>query len=130
MVVNMNMHTEKEGNINQYLSDTIASVFPEVCTVEVPRTTNRELFAFMKGDGSLRLSDGAAELEDEELKHMMAEVEAGLAAYERGNYLLTDDKAPVELLGMSVIDELIQNEVGYYREIFEEEGLSGLLDRL
>ena len=47
-----------------------------------------------------------------------------------GNYLLTDDKAPVELLGMSVIDELIQNEVGYYREIFEEEGLSGLLDRL
>ena len=44
--------------------------------------------------------------------------------------LLTDDKAPVELLGMQVIDELILSEAAYYREIYENEGLGGLLDRL
>ena len=130
MVVNMNMHTEAEGNINQYLSDTIGSVFQEVYTVEVAHSTNRELFAFMEGDGVRRLSQGAAELSDEELKQMMATVEEGLRKYEKGTYLLTDDKAPVELLGMSVIDELIQDEVGYYREIFEEEGIGGLLDSM
>ena len=43
MVVNMNMHTDEEGNINQYLSDTIASVFDTVYTVDVAHTTNREL---------------------------------------------------------------------------------------
>ncbi len=41
---------------------------------------------------------------------------------------MTDDKAPVELLGMRVIDELIQDEVTYYRNIYEQQGLDGLLD--
>lgn len=35
MVVNMNMHSEEKGNINEYLSDTIASVFDQVYTVDV-----------------------------------------------------------------------------------------------
>ena len=41
---------------------------------------------------------------------------------------MTDDKAPVELLGMRVIDELIQEEVAYYKGIYEEGGISGLLE--
>ena len=40
---------------------------------------------------------------------------------------MTDDKAPVELLGMQVIDELIKEEVAYYKGIYEEEGIRGLL---
>ena len=28
--------------------------------------------------------------------------------YDKGSYILTDDKAPVELLGMQVIDEMIK----------------------
>lgn len=30
MVVNMNMHGNKEGDINQYLADTIANVFDNI----------------------------------------------------------------------------------------------------
>ena len=44
MVVNMNMRSTEEGNINQYLSDTISSVFGDVYTVDVPNNTNRELY--------------------------------------------------------------------------------------
>jgi hypothetical protein len=43
--VNMNMRGSGEGNINQYLSDTIASVFGTVYTADVKGSTNRELFA-------------------------------------------------------------------------------------
>ena len=43
---------------------------------------------------------------------------------------MTDDKAPVELLGMQVIDQLIQDEVAYYKDIYEREGISGLLNSL
>ena len=42
MVVNMNMRGSGEGNINQYLSDTISSVFGNVYTVDVDGSTNRE----------------------------------------------------------------------------------------
>jgi hypothetical protein len=33
----------------------------------------------------------------------------------------------VELLGMQVIDELIQDEVSYYKDIYEENGIQGIL---
>ena len=55
---------------------------------------------------------------------------ASLSLMHAGEYLMTDDKAPVELLGMQVIDELIRNEVEYYRGIFHKEGLDGLLEQL
>ena len=53
----------------------------------------------------------------------------GLIPYVGGAHILTDDKAPVELLGMRAIDDLIQQELAYYQEIYREEGLSGLLNR-
>ena len=130
MVVNMNMHSEEEGNINDYLSDTIASVFDYVCTADVRGTTNRELFATQDVEVFASFGENAAKLEDARLAVMMGRVGDALTVYEKGEYLLTDDKAPVELLGMSVIDGLIQKEIGYYKEIFREEGMEGLLNAL
>ena len=127
MVVNMNMHTDKEGNINEYLSDTIASVFDYVYTVDVKGSTNRELFATQNPSA---LSDFERErlfVSNSDLLNMLQKVSDGITVYEKGDYLLTDDKAPVELLGMQVIDELIQTELVYYKRIFKEEGIEGLL---
>ncbi|MBQ9120499.1 MAG: fused MFS/spermidine synthase [Lachnospiraceae bacterium] len=128
MVVNMNMRGEEEGNINQYLADTISRVFSEVYTVDVARTTNRELFASNCSDMLKVMERNVALAEEAELVTMMQSVAAGFSRYEAGDYLMTDDKAPVEVLGMKVIDSLIQDEVGYYKEIFEEKGIQGLLD--
>ena len=43
---------------------------------------------------------------------------------------MTDDKAPVELLGMQVIDELIRGEVAYYKRIYEQQGIQGVINAL
>lgn len=130
MVVNMNMRGGGEGNINQYLADTIASVFDHVYTVDVGGTTNRELFAMEHGDALERLAGHRASLADGNLSAMMERVQNGLTAYEGGDYIMTDDKAPVELLGMRVIDELIRDEVAYYKDIYERQGISGVLEGL
>lgn len=130
MVVNMNMRGTQEGNINQYLADTISHVFPHIYTVDVPASTNRELFASQAPEMLETFSAGASSVEAPDLAAMMERVEAGLTAYQPGAYLMTDDKAPVELLGMQVIDGLIQGEAAFYREIYEEEGIKGLLKRL
>lgn len=129
LVVNMNMHSEEKGNINEYLSDTIASVFPNVCTVDVKGSTNRELFAVMNKDAFSDFQERIGNIQDEDLRAMMQSLEKELDVYEKGEYLLNDDKAPVELLGMQVIDGLIQNEIGYYKEIFREDGIKGLLEQ-
>ncbi|KSV58942.1 spermidine synthase [Acetivibrio ethanolgignens] len=130
MIVNMNMRGTKEGNINQYLADTISKVFSEVYTVDVAASTNRELFASNNPDMLKYFENNLRLEENEELLAMMDRIEKELVAYEQGNYLMVDDKAPVELLGMKVIDELIKNEVEYYRNIYEEGGISALLEQL
>lgn len=127
MVVNMNMKSDGEDGINAYLSDTIASVFDNTYTVDVAGATNREFFASDNPDMKQMLTVHAADTADGALADMMQAVGASLYAYERGNRLLTDDKAPVEVLGMQVIDELIADEIGYYKDIFERDGIEGLL---
>ena len=132
MVVNMNMKSNAEGGINDYLSDTIASVFNEVYTVDVDRNTNRELFATPCDDIDLmaRFSSNLEKEENEELVSMMTKVYGEMEKYEPGDRILTDDKAPVELLSMKAIDGIIQDEVAYYKEIYDTQGIQGIIDEL
>lgn len=130
MVVNMNMTSEEEGNINDYLTDTIASVFDTVYTADVDGSTNRELFASQNPRISEILDRNIPDIEDGEFRRTMRNVANRLVPRQGGDYILTDDKAPVELLGIQVIDGLIQDEASYYKDILDEEGIGGLLDRL
>jgi hypothetical protein len=127
MVVNMNMHSDKKGSINEYLCDTIASVFNDVYTVKVQNTTNRELFASDLTGMPDRLYSAAQKLDDPDLKELMENVYFDMERYEGGELILTDDKAPVELLGMRVIDDLISEELVYYKNQFKENGIDGLI---
>ena len=128
MVVNMNMKSDGEKGINQYLGDTICAVFDTVYTADVLYSTNRELFASNNPAMLERLKAGIEAETDQELVQMMTQVDTGLVKYEGGNLILTDDKAPVELLGMSAIDAIIRDEVEYYRAIYDEKGLQGVLE--
>lgn len=130
MVVNMNMRGSGEGDINQYLADTISSVFTQVYTVDVKGSTNRELFASNNSSLIDKFKCNVEQEKEPELFRMMSLVSDSLVAYEAGDFLMTDDKAPVELLGMRVIDELIQDEVAYYKKIYDEQGIEGLLQYL
>lgn len=130
MVVNMNMRGQGEGTINQYLSDTIASVFGSVCTADVKNTTNRELFASDDPEILDTLKSNIDHVDDAALKSMLSTVAASCAPYRAGGLIMTDDKAPVELLGMRVIDQLIQEEVAYYKGIYERDGINGLLEQI
>ena len=128
MAVNMNMHSDGEGSINEALCDTIAAVFPSVATVDVARNTNRELFACTQGEIAARLNAGVEKLETGELRTMMRSVAAHLETVEGGGNVLSDDRAPVELLGMRAIDALIADELEWLRETYGRVGLRGLID--
>ena len=130
MVVNMNMRGSGDGNINQYLSDTIGQVFDEEYTVDVANTTNRELFASNNPSIMENLQANTKQITNADLRNMMETVYADSTPYGKGDYILTDDKAPVELLGMQVIDQLIEEEVAYYKGIYERDGIQGVLNSL
>ena len=130
MVVNMNMRGNDDGDINQYLADTISSVFGNVYTVEVDNSTNRELFASDNNDMMGMLNDNISGIKDADLRFMMNKVRDNSIAYNAGKLIMTDDNAPVELLGMKVIDKIIRDEVAYYKEIFDENSVQGVIDAL
>jgi len=134
MVVNMNMHgSSGEDDITSYLTDTIASVFDDVIVADVDGSTNRELFASNGASQSLneRMDNNLVSLPmDPELRTMLEYVRSDMTTVDAGSRILTDDKAPVELIGMKTIDTLIQDEVAYYKQIYKEEGLKGLLEEM
>ena len=65
-----------------------------------------------------------------ELYGMMNVVDRNLKLYEGGDLILTDDKAPVELLGMKVVDELISEQLAYYKDMFKGMSIKEMIDML
>ena len=93
-------------------------MFENVYTVDVPYSTNRELFA--SDDANMTEENFLSHLEtvsSDELQYMMGTVREKLSLYRPGKRILTDDKAPVELLSMSVLDEIINDEIGHIKTI-------------
>ena len=136
MGVNMNMYSddtmgqEDTATINTYLADTISSVFENVVVVDVTGSTNKELFATDSSDFLDIFADNADKEENEKLKAMMEKALMSATYYDAGDNIMTDDKAPVELLGMKQIDSIIKDEVSYYKEIYKRDGIQGLINSL
>ena len=136
MVVNMNMRTDAEDGINTWLSDTIASVYPCVQTVDVPGNTNRILFASMQRLDSSSYQKALDEiatkdaLKGAELRSFLKQIPGRTTEYKGGEHILTDDHAPVEVLGMRAIDQIIEKELAVYKELYHEQGLQGVLDSI
>ena len=128
MVVNMSMRSDAEGSINEYLMDTIASVFPYCAAARVSGGSNLELFATTDAEGFGRLDARIAALDaDDALMGIMPRIQSALEPVEGGDLILTDDKAPVELLGMRVLDEMISTELESLRSQIKENGIMSLL---
>ena len=121
MVVNLNMKSNTPGNINEYLADTIASVFPNIYTADVVGCSNRILYASHNDAITENLINSTITQPDDDLYYMFSLAEAGLKKYVPGKHVMTDDKAPVELLGMSVIDELISDDSENDDEVIDDE---------
>lgn len=130
MVVNMNMRGDNEGNINQYLADTIGLSFSNIYTIDVKGSTNRELFAFENENAWDSFEVNRELIKDKDLYRFFDEISQQFERYEPGDHIMTDDKAPVELLGMKIIDSIIADEVNYYKGVYDTEGLSGLIEKL
>lgn len=130
MVVNMNMRSTADDNINYWLADTISSVFDYTYTIDVYANTNCELFATNNSDALKNFSENVGASDKTALVSFFDRVSPNLKVYEAQNRILTDDKAPVELLSMSVMDDIIADEVSYYKEIYRMEGLKGIMSEL
>lgn len=130
LAVNMNMRAGGEGSISEALTDTVASVFPCVAAADVPGNTNRVLLASADEPPELALAASLAETESGAFESFLSSVAPSFRPVEGGGHVLTDDRAPVELLGIRAIDSIIEEELAYYKAILREGGVRALLRSL
>lgn len=128
MVVNMNMRASGAGNINEHLIDTIAQNFSVLRTIDARGITNRVLFATNDENIFSELRNRAKSLNDEKLSRLMIQIAETWQTPAIGENILTDDRAPVEILSMRALDNIIQAHLAYYKEIYRREGLEGVLN--
>lgn len=64
MVVNLNMTSTEDGSINEYLCDTMTSVFAHTYTANVTRSTNTEVFCTDADDWQETFPQAASRLSD------------------------------------------------------------------
>ena len=136
LIVNLNMRGG-ENAMNTHIADTIGACFKQVYTADVEWTTNREMYAsnsskditavFAKNTQAMR-SFSAAGMG--RLSSFMDGIKGRIVRYQPGDNVMTDDKAPVELLSMKAIDEIISDEVSYLKDIYKESGIQGVIDAL
>ena len=124
MVVNMNMR----GNINEYLIDTIAKNFSALRTIDANNVTNRVLFAAADDKILNQLHARAENLDDENLSRLMIHIAENWTTPPIGENILSDDRAPVEMLSMRALDNIIQQHLHRCKEIYRREGLDGILN--
>ncbi len=133
MVVNMNMYTSNEGGINDYLSGTISHVFNNIYGANCYSNSNYELFACNDFDLKDKLSKTIEnkEITNHQLLTMMKEVERKLEKVtNKEQYVLTDNIAPVEILGMNVLDDMIFEEINYYKSKIKGLSLKEIVEML
>ena len=96
-------------------------------TVDARSATNRILFAAADEKILDSLHARAENLSDENLSRLMIHIADTWTTPALGEKILTDDRAPVELLSMRALDNLIQLNLRRYKEIYRREGLDGVL---
>ncbi|MBR6888024.1 MAG: fused MFS/spermidine synthase [Selenomonadaceae bacterium] len=128
MVVNMNMRASGAGNINEYLINTIGKNFSALKIIDAHGVTNRVLFAAADEKILNELHARAEALDDEKLSRLMIHIAETWTTPALGENILTDDRAPVEMLSMRALDKIIQINLERYKEIYRRDGLDGVLN--
>jgi spermidine synthase len=123
LLININMHSEKNTEIMDYLTQTIKSVMKKVYKCDVKDGSNTEVFASDDENCAQNYIENIKAIDDSHpLTGITKYVENNLKEVTESKHVFTDDKAPVEVMGQKVLDEIVYNELGDFKK---ELGTSG-----
>ncbi len=133
IILNINMKAKGDNPINQYLSQTVRSVFEKVYTCDLKTSTNELLFASNDTNMVNNLFDNISNMNNANpLKNVFQFVVENLKEVTESSHVFTDEVAPVDILGQKLLNSMVQDETSDLKEMinFKEKGLKGLLDML
>jgi len=133
ILLNINMKSKGDNPINQYLSQTVKSVMNKVYTCDLSGSTNVLLFASNDNDMLSNIEKSIDNLEPSSpLIDVSQYVKYNLQEITESKLIFTDEVAPVEILGQSLLNDMVMDEIGDFKSMmnFEEKGIKGILELL
>ena len=130
MMMNVNMYSDKKESFSVAVCDTAYSVFENLYAYRVGNASGLEVYASKNKEIPLIDEAKKVYVSDLALQKVFTKVASNLKPYEDSGVRLYDDTCDVELRSMYTLDDMVQEELGYYREIYKEKGIKGLFEEL
>ncbi len=133
IVININMNTGKNDEINDYLTQTIKKNMNKVYKYDLSLGTNTIVFASMDENCIQHYNNNIASIkEDHPLFTISRSIKDNLKEITDSKLVFTDEIAPVELMGQKVLDDIVGKEIDYFRKEIKAsgKGIKGLFDLL
>ena len=130
MMMNVNMYSDKKGSFSSSLCDTAYSVFDNLYAFRVDGGSGMEVFASKNKELPLVDNVKSIAIDDSDLQRVFKRLGDNLKPYEDTGIRLYDDTCDVEMRSMYTLDDIVQEELEYYRDIYKEHGIKGLLEEL
>ncbi|NGX96659.1 MAG: spermine synthase [Candidatus Afipia apatlaquensis] len=133
IVMNINMRSSKNTEINDYLCETIKSVMNKVYTCDMKDSYNTIVFASDDKNCRENYIKNTNEIDSANLlKNTSSYVSKNINEVTKSNHVFTDEVAPVEILGEKVLDDIVSSEVLSFKQELKNsgKGFSGILDMI
>jgi len=130
MMMNVNMYSDRPGSFSSALCDTACSVFENLYAYRVTGGSGMEVYASKNKEMPLVEKVKEVSVSDYYLQRVFTRLGDNLKPYEDTGIRLYDETCDVEMRSMYTLDDLVQEELAYYRNIYKESGLKGLLEQL
>jgi len=132
LIVNINMRSGNFEGVPEYLAGTVKKCFSSVYRVDLTNVTNSLLFVSDIPDmpGNYEKNTRASIPEDHDLYFISQFVGNHITEVEESDLVLTDDLAPVEILGQKSLNRIVEQELEYYRSSIKGKGLKDILEML
>ncbi|NTV88913.1 MAG: fused MFS/spermidine synthase, partial [Clostridiales bacterium] len=117
IMININMRSEGNSEIEDYLSQTLRNNMGYVYKYNIPGSTNTIVYSSDDADSLEAYKQNIGMLgDDDPLKPVATEVLNGLTEVSDTRMVLTDDLAPVEVLGQKVLNEIVADSLDYFKD--------------
>lgn len=116
LIININMHSEKNTEITDYLTQTVKSVMNRVYKCDMINGTNTLVFSSDDENCLQNFRKNIVSIpESNPLFSITRFVDSNLSEVIESTHILTDEVAPVELMGQKVLDEIVGKELIYFK---------------
>lgn len=132
LIVNVNMKSGSFTGVPEYLANTVRSIFNRVYRADLSVVTNSLLFVSDDNEMLENYSNNIANQipSGHDLYNISRYISSNLVEMTDTKLILTDDLAPVEILGQKALSEIVNSEIESIRSSLKGKSLQDIFEYL